>query len=111
MDMRRRTLFGLAILTAAVTLTARPAHADAQDPAEPFDHDAVMIAVARGEIRPLADLLEMVRGKLPGEITGIEIERKQNQWVYEFHVVDKHGRLFEVYVDAMSGDIKSIKDK
>ncbi len=75
------------------------------------DHDAVRIAVERGEIRPLADLLAIVSGKLPGEIAGVEIERKNGHWVYEFRVVDKAGRLFEVYVDARSGEINRIKEK
>jgi uncharacterized membrane protein YkoI len=110
MNMHCRTLlFGLALSVAA--LPAPSCRADPQDHAGPFDHDAVRIAVERGEIKPLADLLEIMRRKLPGEITGIEVERKHDQWVYEFRVVDQRGRLFEVYVDALSGDIKSTKEK
>ncbi|MBI5128200.1 MAG: PepSY domain-containing protein [Rhodopseudomonas palustris] len=75
------------------------------------DHDEARLAVQRGEIRPLAELLTMVRGKLPGEITGVEIERHHGQWLYEFIVVDKNGRLFEVYVDPQSGEIRKTKEK
>ncbi|KIZ45875.1 MULTISPECIES: PepSY domain-containing protein [Rhodopseudomonas] len=75
------------------------------------DHDAVRAAVEQGEIKPLADLLAMVKDKLPGEITGVEVERKHDQWMYEFRVIAKDGRLFKVYVDAKSGDIRRTKEK
>jgi uncharacterized membrane protein YkoI len=78
---------------------------------DPHDHDAVRLAVERGEIRPLAEILTRVRDKLPGQIAGVEIERKAGRWLYEFRVVDRQGRLFEVYVDARTGEIERIKEK
>jgi uncharacterized membrane protein YkoI len=75
------------------------------------DHDRVRHAVERGEIRSLADILGMVRGKLPGKIAGIEVERASGRWVYEFRVVDSHGRLFDVLVDARTGNIERTKEK
>lgn len=79
--------------------------------ADDADHDAVRHAVARGEIRPLSEIRDIVRGKLTGEIAGVEIERKSGRWLYEFRVVDGKGRLFEVYVDARTGEIDRIKEK
>ena len=75
------------------------------------DHDAVRGAVERGEIKPLAQLLELAKDRLPGEIVSVEIERKQGVWLYEFRVIDKSGRLFDVYVDAQSGEIRRTKEK
>lgn len=80
-------------------------------PAGARDHDAVRGAVERGEIRSLTDILTAVRGKLPGEIVGVEIEQKNGRWLYEFRAVDAKGRLFEIYVDARSGEIERIKEK
>jgi uncharacterized membrane protein YkoI len=77
----------------------------------PRDHDRVRAAVMRGEIRPLADILGAVRGHLPGEVAGVEIEQKGGRWMYEFRVYDRTGRLFEVYVDAQTGAIERIKEK
>jgi hypothetical protein len=48
---------------------------------------------------------------LPGEIAGIDIERGHDAWLCEFRVFDRSGRMFEVYVDASSGDIKYVKEK
>jgi uncharacterized membrane protein YkoI len=79
--------------------------------ADPRDHDTVRHAVERGEVRPLAEILERVRARLPGEIVGVEIERKQGRWLYEFRTVDRNGRLYEVYVDGTSGAIERVKEK
>jgi uncharacterized membrane protein YkoI len=99
------TLFRLIPLVVALALAAGPAQAETRD------HDRVREAVTRGEIRPLADILGAVRGKLPGEIAGVEIERKDGRWMYEFRVFDQGGRLFEVYVDGQTAEIARVKEK
>jgi uncharacterized membrane protein YkoI len=94
------------ILMAAV-LIAAPLGAKA----DPHDHDLVRRAVERGEIRPLAEIREVIRNKLPGKIVRTEVEQKHGRWVYEFRVVDERGRLFEVYVDAHTGEIGAVREK
>jgi uncharacterized membrane protein YkoI len=79
--------------------------------ADSDDHDAVRLAVERGEIRSLAEILAALRGRLPGTVKGVEVERKGGRWVYEFRVADDKGRLFDVYVDARTGDIERTKEK
>ena len=98
------------VFAAAALVTVAPRMADARDQDE-LRRDQVRRAVESGEIRSLADILDSLRGKLPGEVAGIEIERKGDRWRYEFRVVDSQGRLFEVYVDARSGEIERIKEK
>ena len=106
----RRNLTVLALLLAGAALAAAPRMADARDQDE-LRRDEVRRAVETGEIRSLADILKAVRGKLPGEVAGVEIERKDGRWRYEFRVVDGKGRLFDVYIDARSGEIERIKEK
>lgn len=103
---RLRVRLGLCVLLLVMALASLNAGR-----ADPGDHDAVRLAVARGEIRPLADILAAVREKLPGSIAGVEVERKSGRWLYEFRVVDGKGRLFEVYVDAQTAEIGRIKEK
>ncbi len=79
--------------------------------ADSYDHDAVRLAVERGEIRSLADILTQTRDKLAGQIAGVEIERKAGRWLYELRVVSQQGQLLKVYVDARSGEIERIKEK
>ncbi len=80
-------------------------------PAHERDHDEAHRAVVAGEARPLTEILNIVRDKLPGEIVRVNIERQHDLWVYEFRVADSKGQLFEVYVDAHTGEIKRIKEK
>jgi len=105
MSLPRKPVLPAMLLAVAMLLTAGPLRADSPD------HNAVRQAVERGEIRSLTDILAIVRTKLPGEIAGVEIEQKNGRWLYEFRVVDGKGRLFDVYVDARSGEIDRIKEK
>ena len=75
------------------------------------DQDAARQAVERGEVKPLTDILAVVRNRLPGEVVGVKIERKRSRWVYELRVADSKGRLFEVYVDAQTAAIDRIEEK
>ncbi|MFT4079063.1 PepSY domain-containing protein [Rhodomicrobium sp.] len=75
------------------------------------DHDAALEAVEKKDILQLADILGAVKDRLPGEVVGIEIERKHGVWYYELRTVDKAGRIFEVYVDAKTAEIARIKEK
>ncbi len=95
-------------LLAGVLLAPVPAAAGGHDKGAP---DAVRRAVDAGEIKPLADILASIRGKLPGEVAGVEIERERGRWIYEFRVVNDKGHLYEVYVDARSGEIERVKEK
>lgn len=97
----------IALIIGATMLVAATAYADDND----HDHDAVRRAVQSGEIKPLSEILAAIRSKLPGEVAGVEIERKNGRWLYEFRVVDGRGRLFEIYVDGNSGNIERIKEK
>ncbi|WP_047309333.1 PepSY domain-containing protein [Rhodopseudomonas palustris] len=112
--MARIVIVWFGLVAAAVLMSVAPVAAHDHDHHHHDrrqDHDEARLAVERGEIRPLAELLGMIRGKLPGEITGVEIERRHDQWLYEFVVVDKRGRLYEVYVDGRSGEIRRTKEK
>ncbi len=101
-QLYRNRLFALAL---GVLASCGGAGAAAHDQGE------ARRAVEAGEIRPLADILNTVRDKLPGQVVGVKLEQEQGAWVYEFRVVDAKGRLFEVYVDARSGIIERTKEK
>ncbi|MGE5165313.1 MAG: PepSY domain-containing protein [Sphingobacteriales bacterium] len=110
--MRFRWYLAVLALVPAVAalVTAEPQLAAARD-RDDLRRDEVRRAVEAGEIRSLADIITAVRGKLPGEVAGVEIERKEGRWRYEFRVVDRQGRLFDVYIDARNGEIERIKEK
>ncbi len=103
----RRCKPGLIALLLALAAPTADAVADGRK----HDQDAARQAVEQGEIKPLADILAAIRGKLPGDVVGVEIERKRDRWYYELRVADPKGRLFEVYVNAQTGTIDRIKEK
>lgn len=78
---------------------------------EPGRRDAVRHAVEAGEVLPLSQILEKVRMRVSGDITGIEINREDGRWRYEFRVIDRSGRVLEVRVDARSGNIEQIEER
>lgn len=102
MDLRLHRVRAL-MLAAALVAGGAPALARDQDDARR--------AVEAGEIRPLANILNTVKGKLPGEVVGVRLEREAGAWLYEFRVVDEKGRLFEIHVDARSGEVERTKEK
>jgi uncharacterized membrane protein YkoI len=97
------------VLAAAMLTAVLPA-ATARDYDE-REREAIRRAVTAGEIRSLADILVMVRARLPGEVAGVEIRREHSRWRYEFRVIGRKGRLYEVYVDAHTGKIERIREK
>jgi uncharacterized membrane protein YkoI len=101
--------FTTGMMVLLLALACSPAGALADD--RKHDQDMVRQAVERGEIKRLADILNAIRDKLPGDVVGVEIEQKKGRWFYEFRVADTKGRLFEVHVDAHSGVIDRIKEK
>jgi hypothetical protein len=99
----RRMAIGL---LATLAVSAAEARAD-----DHRDHDVARQAVERGEIKPLAEILQAVRDKLPGEIAGVKIEREGGRLTYELRIVGARGRLLKVHVDAATGEIGRIREK
>ena len=92
-------------LIAAALCACGPALAD------PASHDEARRALERGEVKPLAEILQRVQPDLGGEVVSVELERKHGAWVYEFRVLGADGRRRDFYVDALTGDIRRIKQK
>lgn len=73
--------------------------------------DAMRRAVESGDALPLAQILSKLRGRLGGDVTGIDIEHERGRWVYEFRVIGRDGRVLAVHVDPHSGEIEWIVEK
>ena len=90
------------------------AHSDGFERAwedDDHDHDRARRALSRGEILPMAQLLERLHARIPGEVVEVELEREDGVWVYEFKLIDGQGRLLRVYVDAQTGKIVPVEDE
>ncbi|MBR0718382.1 PepSY domain-containing protein [Bradyrhizobium liaoningense] len=104
MDLRPHRIRAL-ILAAALVVVGGGTSALARD------HDDARRAVEAGEIRALAEILKVVKGKLPGDVVGVKLEREAGAWMYELRVIDEKGRLFEIHVDARSGEVARTREK
>ena len=100
---RRRDLVRLAGLCMAATVLAAPA-ALAGGPRD-HDHDPARAAPERGEALPPAGGLPRVRPELGGEVVGVDFDRDDGRWIYEFKVIGPAGRLVEVHVDAATARV------
>src|SRR5262245_10489415 len=86
--------------------------ADAVADNEQRDHDLARKALLEGRIRPLTEITEVVRSKVPGEILSVQIEvdDQRRRFVYEFDVITPDGKLREVDVDAATATILKIEE-
>lgn len=98
----------LALLAAGVAAGGAAGASDREDP-RLRDHDRARHALEEGRVRPLLEILQKVRHRLGGEVIGIEFEQDDGRFVYELKIITPQGRLREVHVDAMSGEI--LKDE
>jgi uncharacterized membrane protein YkoI len=103
--MRTRT-GTLALLLACGVLAAVAALAeDGQEGESDHDQDRAFEALQRGEIMPLDKVLAGLGARHPGELVGVELERREGRWVYEVRLLDGSGRLIDLDIDAQSGKV------
>lgn len=107
---RCRLLVPVLLLLASVAVGAPQAWADDNESEEEeHDHERAREAVERGEVLPLEQVLDAVRGRIDGHIIGVEFERDHGFWIYEFRVVEDGGRVVEILTDARTAEIIGIE--
>jgi uncharacterized membrane protein YkoI len=100
--LARRHILGLALLAAA----ALPGEARA---GRGRGHDEARRALESGEIRPLSELLAEIEARFDGRVIETELERDSGRWIYEFKLLPPTGRLFELKIDAATGEVLRTK--
>lgn len=86
------------ILLLLALLVAQPAPAQ-----ERRDHERARAALEAGQIRPLSELLAEVERRYHGRVIEADLELDDGQWLYEFKILPSNGRVFEVELDAATG--------
>ena len=74
------------------------------------DHDLARQGQIMQAIVPLRTIITAVRQTVPGDIAGIELERRSGNWLYEIKVISPKGVMMEVHVDARTGAIVPNED-
>lgn len=107
--MRAVLLLLLGLPVAAYAQQA--AEADEREVAS--DSELARAAVAAGNILPLSALLPLLAAAVPGEVLDVELELDAVGRIheYEIEVLTPDGRLLEVDMDAVTGEITEIGDE
>jgi len=57
-----------------------------------------------GKILPLEVILKNVRQIFPGKVLEVELEKEDQQIVYEIEILGSDGVIKEIYIDAKTGN-------
>jgi hypothetical protein len=63
----------------------------------------------RGAIVPLAQILEVVGKRVPGDVIEVELEREDGLWEYKVKVLTPTGRVRKLYLGARNAAVLKIK--
>lgn len=88
-----------ALLLLPLLALAPPARADRRD------HEQARAALARGEIRPLAEILTEVEKRWVGQVIETELEHDDGRWVYDLRMLPPSGRIYRLKLDAATGHL------
>lgn len=78
---------------------------------EPDDDDDLLEqsqareALRQGKIRPLEEIISVVRQKFAGDIIEIEFEVDDGRYIYELEIIQPSGQIIEIEVDALTKEI------
>lgn len=91
--MTMRISILLLLLLPMLSLAGRADHVDARQLLE------------SGEILPLTVILERARAAQPGRVVEVELKRERAAWHYELEVLAADGRVWELLLDARTGEL------
>ena len=93
------------IVIFSIALLSMPALAPASD-----DHEEARRAVARGELKPLSEILARLEKEFEGQVLEVELERHRgNRLVYEIELLTPDGRVLEIKYDGRTGERLSVR--
>ena len=73
------------------------------------DSERARELLAKGEILSLSDILTRVSSQVPGKILEIKLEEEKGEVVYEIEFLAEDGVVMEMYIDAKTAKILSVK--
>ena len=94
------------LLTAALLATLAAAGARADD----IGPEMARKLLSEGRIRPLAEILDVVKTAVPGETVEVELEFDDGVYVYEVKQLRSDGRVQEIKTNAATAKILKIED-
>ncbi len=78
------------------------------------DEEAAEAALARGDARPVHELLQRVNSKFAGRVLKIELEHEDDGdmfWVYEVKLLTPQGDILELAYDAATLELITLEGR
>lgn len=75
------------------------------------DQDSARDATKAGKIKPLPEILAVVKKKVPGRVVDVQLSKKKIPWIYRVKVLTRSGKVVKVFVNAETAKIVRIKGK
>jgi uncharacterized membrane protein YkoI len=75
------------------------------------DHVEARALLQRGEILPLARILEVAQRRVPGDVIEVELEREDSGWEYDVKVLTPAGIVRKITLNARNGAVLKVKDE
>jgi len=97
----------LILLACFITL---PAVWQGQANADDDDHERIYKMRQSGEILSLEEILKISRQKVSGQVIEVELEQEKGALIYELEILDKHSKVWEVEIDAVSGQVLKVEE-
>lgn len=66
-------------------------------------------AAESGAVKPLSEVLDAVKTKVPGQVVDVQLDKTGTPWTYRIRVRSEKGNVVLVVVDAETGRILSTK--
>ena len=98
--------FSIARALLVIIMILGPLHVTRADD----DHIEARRLLDSGEILPLEVILNNVRQTFPGRILDVELEKEDSHIVYEVEILGEDGVVSEIYINARTGKVLSIKE-
>lgn len=67
--------------------------------------------VEKGNIKPLASVLNVLEARFKGQVIEVELERNGGIAIYEIEMIGPQGQVVEFEVDAASGELIGIEGR
>lgn len=97
---------GACLLACKIALLACPLPASAGE-----GQAAARRLNASGTILSLEKITESAKKVKPGHILETELERKEGGYIYEIEILDAHGQVWEVKLDAKTGKLIQLESE
>ncbi|WP_299133501.1 PepSY domain-containing protein [uncultured Amaricoccus sp.] len=93
-------VFALLCLTAPIPIRA-----------DVGDYESARAALERGDVLPLAAILEKVERDTGARVIEVDFELEDGRYLYEFDMLTGDGRMIEAIVDAATGTLLSVGEE